>query len=83
VRTRKKPPSTSAAHGPRTGSRGSVTVQASRADSLAKAAELLADQSDMTGADLGRELGVSTRHGLRLKKEVQRRREDGMAFAAN
>jgi hypothetical protein len=34
----------------------------------------------MTGADLGRELGISPRHGLRLKKRV---RSDGVAVAAN
>lgn len=73
VQTRKKPRPTSAAT-PRPGSRRSAIVQAGRADSLAKAAELLADQPDMTGADLGRELGVSPRHGLRLKKHAEQRR---------
>jgi hypothetical protein len=67
VQTREKPRSASAAHGPRIASRGSTTVKAGRADSLARAGKLLADQPDMTGADLGRELGVSPRHGLRLK----------------
>lgn len=84
VRTRKKPQSEPTAHGLRTGSRGSAIVQASRADSLAKAAELLTDQPDMTGADLGRELGVSPRHGLRLKRQVENRASsNGAVFAAS
>jgi len=41
-----------------------------RRDPLIEAGLLLADQPDMTGADLGRELGVSPRHGLRLKKQI-------------
>ncbi len=49
-------------------------------DPLTKAAELLVNQPDMTGADLGRALGISPRHGLRLKKRV---RSDGMAIAAS
>jgi Protein of unknown function (DUF2637) len=56
------------------GIRRSATAQADRADPLAKAAQLLADQPDMTGANLGRELGVIPRHGLRLKKQAERRR---------
>jgi hypothetical protein len=51
-----------------------------RGDPLAKAASLLADRPDMSGADLGRELGVSPRHGLRLKERVNSR---SMATAAN
>lgn len=41
-----------------------------RRDPLAEAERLLTDRPDMTGADLGRELGVSPRHGLRLKKQI-------------
>jgi hypothetical protein len=37
----------------------------------------------MTGADLGRELGVSPRHGLRLKKQAERRRLDGIHTEAS
>jgi len=42
-----------------------------RRDPLVEAERLLADQPDITGADLGRELGVSPRHGLRLKKRIR------------
>jgi hypothetical protein len=57
--------------------------RADRGDPLARAAGLLQDQPDMTGADLGRELGVSPRHGLRLKKQVENRRSGGLTFAAD
>jgi Protein of unknown function (DUF2637) len=72
ARTRRKPRSAPATDGP--GVRGPAAVQAGRADSLARAAELLAHRPGMTGADLGRELGVSPRHGLRLKKQAEQRR---------
>jgi hypothetical protein len=36
-----------------------------------RVAKLLADRPDMTGADIGRELGVSPRHGLRLKRAAE------------
>jgi hypothetical protein len=67
---RRKPVLTSAVSG--SGSRRSAD-QTNNTDSLGKAAKLLADQPDMTGADLGRELGVSPRHGLRLKQQVGNR----------
>src|SRR6266702_3445538 len=38
-------------------------------------------KADMTGADLGRELGVSPRHGPRLKRQAERRRPDSVPFA--
>jgi hypothetical protein len=69
ARTRRKPPPVTAVNG--SGVLGSATVRAGRADPLAQAARLLAGQPEMTGADVGRELGVSPRHGLRLKKQVQ------------
>jgi Protein of unknown function (DUF2637) len=71
VPPRRRPLAASAVHGHRTSR--STTVQADRTDPLAKAAELLAAQPDMTGADIGREVGVSPRHGLRLKKQVGNR----------
>ena len=64
------------------GIRGSAIVQTGRADSRAKAAKLLADRPDMSGADLGRELGVSPRHGLRLKKQAGQCRPDEVPATA-
>jgi hypothetical protein len=60
--------------------RVSAAMKAGRGDPLARAASLLAGRPDMTGADLGRELGVSPRHGLRLKERVKSGR---MATAAS
>jgi Protein of unknown function (DUF2637) len=81
VRTRRKSPPASGLNGSRI--RRSAAVRTVRADPCAKAAELLADQPGMTGADLGRELGVSPRHGLRLKKQAERRRLDGIHTEAS
>lgn len=79
VRTRGRRTSVATANG--SAIRGSART--SRGDPLVRAAGLLEDQPDMTGADLGRELGVSPRHGLRLKKQVERHLPGGMPFAAN
>jgi len=54
-----------------THARKSPPARRDRRDPLTEAGLLLADQPDMTGADLGRELGVSPRHGLRLKKQIR------------
>jgi hypothetical protein len=81
VRTRRKPLLASAVHSPEI--RGPGTVRTGQDDPVARAAKLLADQPDITGADLGRELGVSPRHGLRLKKQVEKRRADSLVFAVN
>lgn len=62
--------------------RKSVAVQSGHGDPAARAARLLVDQPDMTGADLGRELGVSPRHGLRLKKRAEMHKSDNLAVAA-
>jgi Protein of unknown function (DUF2637) len=70
ARGRRKPVPTSAVSG---SVRRRSADQTNHTESLAKAAKLLADQPDMTGADLGRELGVSPRHGLRLKQQVGKR----------
>jgi len=51
--------------------RKSAPALKDRRDPLIEAGLLLAGQPDMTGADLGRELGVSPRHGLRLKKQIR------------
>jgi hypothetical protein len=77
----RKTPRSASAQGP--GIRRSARIQASRADSLAKAAELLVHQPAMTGADLGRELGVSPRHGLRLKRQAEQHRPDDVPVAAS
>jgi hypothetical protein len=81
VRTRRKLRSAPATDGP--GVRGPATVQAGRSDSLARAAELLAHRPGMTGADLGRELGVSPRHGLRLKRQAEQRRPGDVPATAS
>jgi uncharacterized protein DUF2637 len=81
ARTRRKPQPVPGVNG--SGIRRSAPVKAERADSRTRAAKLLAGQPDMTGADLGRELGVSTRHGLRLKRQAERRRPDSVPFAGD
>jgi hypothetical protein len=43
----------------RPGVRASAIARAGHGDPLTKAARLLADEPDMTGADLGRALGIS------------------------
>ncbi len=63
-----KPPSAARSENAR--GRRSATLGSDRGGSLGRAAGLLEDRPDMTGADIGRELGVSPRHGLRLKKQV-------------
>jgi len=61
-----------------------VSASTDRGDPLARAAGLLEDQPGLTGADLGRKLGVSPRHGLRLKRQVENRASsDGAVFAAS
>ncbi len=79
ARTRGKPLPVTVNNGPRV--RRSAIVQSEHGDPVATAARLLADQPDMTGADLGRELGVSPRHGLRLKKQAESHRSDNVALA--
>lgn len=53
------------------GDRGFASDRPERHGPLVQAAMLLTDRPDMSGADLGRELGVSERHGLRLKKQIR------------
>ena len=57
------------------------SARTDQGDPLARAAGLLENQPDITGADLGRELGVSPRHGLRLKKQVEKCRSDGTSHS--
>jgi|HubBroStandDraft_1064217.scaffolds.fasta_scaffold22510_1 hypothetical protein len=79
ARTCEKPLSVAA--GERPGVRRSASGQSVHGDPVAAAARLLADHPGMTRADLGRELGVSPRHGLRLKKQAEHHRSDGAALA--
>jgi hypothetical protein len=81
VRASRKPLPTSAI--PDQQGHRSATAQTDQTDPLARAAKLLAGQPDMTGADLGRELGVSPRHGLRLKKQVERGRPDDVPITSS